>query len=87
MSTAELEGRLLALEAAVEQLRASFTPSIRALSGAADLTDGVECPVVLTPPPHKLRRLYGRIRGVRRGHQGLGLSDSEWNGLHLEESR
>jgi len=88
MSMATYEQRLQALEAAVADLRSQQSARQTDRSGGPldGLPPGAEQPLVPGVRPKNVMRLRGRLAGVEPAPQGLGLSQSEWAALNLEEA-
>ncbi|MGO8747834.1 MAG: hypothetical protein ACLQNE_17815 [Thermoguttaceae bacterium] len=88
MSMATHEQRLQALEAAVADLRSQ--PSARETNRCDepldDLPRDAEQPLVPGVPPKNAIRLRAKLASVEPAPQGLGLSQSEWAALYLEEA-
>lgn len=88
MSTATYEQRLQALEAAVADLRSqqSAHQADRRGVSADDLPPDTEQPFVPGVPPKDVMWLRARLAIVQPGSRGLGLSQSEWAALNLEDA-
>jgi hypothetical protein len=88
MSMAAYEQRLQALEAAVADLRSQQSARETGRSGRPldGLPPDAEQPLVPGVPPKDVMRLRARLTSVESAPQGLGLSQSEWGALCLEEA-
>jgi len=88
MSTVTHEQRLQALEAAIADLRSQQS------TGQTDRSDGpldglphdAEQPLVPGVPPKNAMRLRAKLASVGPAPRGLGLSQSQWATLNLEEA-
>lgn len=94
MTTIQLEQRLDALERVVDHLKSQLNPSALHDSASDEGTpvnvpsgvpSDVECPVSLATPSRQEFRLRGKIVSIEPGRQEFGLSDAEWDSLHLED--
>jgi type II secretory pathway pseudopilin PulG len=88
MSMATYEQRLQALEAAIADLRSeqSARQTDRSAAPLDGLPPGAEQPLVPGVPPKNAMRLRARLTSVEPAPRGLGLSQSEWAALKLEEA-
>lgn len=88
MSTATHEQRLQALEAAVAELRSqqSAGQTDRSAGPLDGLPKDAEKPFVPGVPPKNAMRLRARLASVGPAPRGLGLSQSQWAALSLEEA-
>ena len=88
MSMATYEQRLQALEAAVADLRSQQSALQTDRSGGPldGLPPDAEQPLVPGVPPKNAVQLRARLASVEPAPRGLGLSQSEWAALNLEEA-
>jgi type II secretory pathway pseudopilin PulG len=88
MSTATHEQRLQALEAAVADLRSQQSAGQTDRSGGPldGLPPDAEQPLVPGVPPKNAMRFRAKLASVGPAPRGLGLSQSQWATLNLEEA-